>query len=101
MPYAAVPRANVPLPFQEQKFAIDAGAVVMKRIGANWQVWAGQRMLRDVANDEDAANPGPSFATHARLSVLRGDTGQRGGEKSFSQNPTSRPRGTAACQYCA
>jgi hypothetical protein len=47
--------SELPLPFPEQKFGIDPGNVTMKRIGANWQIWAGQRVLRDVANDEDAA----------------------------------------------
>ena len=46
---------DVPLPMGEQRFAIDPGNVTMKRIGASWQIWAGQRVLHDVANDEDAA----------------------------------------------
>lgn len=46
---------DAPLPYPEEKFAIDPGAVTLKRIGANWQVWAGPRLLKDLGNDEDAA----------------------------------------------
>lgn len=46
---------DIPLPYTEDKFPIDTGTVMMKRVGANWQVWAGQRVLKDLGPNEDAA----------------------------------------------
>jgi hypothetical protein len=40
----------VPLPFREEKFAISALDVTVKRATGAWQVWAGQRMLRDTGD---------------------------------------------------
>jgi hypothetical protein len=44
-----------PLPQPEKKFAINAGDVSLKRVAGAWQLWAGQRMLRDFGNDETTA----------------------------------------------
>lgn len=40
----------VPLPFREEKFAVNALDVTVKRAAGAWQVWAGQRMLRDTGD---------------------------------------------------
>lgn len=42
--------AAVPLPFREEKFAVSALDVTVKRASGAWQVWAGQRMLRDTGD---------------------------------------------------
>ncbi|MBY0514815.1 MAG: hypothetical protein K2P78_12990 [Gemmataceae bacterium] len=54
-PGTANPYADLPLPFPEERFAIDANAVMLKRVGASWQVWAGPRVLKDLGPNEDAA----------------------------------------------
>jgi hypothetical protein len=40
----------MPLPFREEKFAVNALDVTVKRAAGAWQVWAGQRMLRDTGD---------------------------------------------------
>jgi len=47
--------SDVPLPYPEDKFPLDAGSVMLKRLGGSWQVWAGQRLVRDLGNDETSA----------------------------------------------
>lgn len=47
--------ADVPLPQPEAKVALDAGAVTLKRVGGNWQVWAGQRVLKSLGDDNTGA----------------------------------------------
>jgi hypothetical protein len=49
------PPTEVVLPYPEDKFPLDSATVTMKRINGSWQVWAGQRLLRDLGNDERAA----------------------------------------------
>jgi hypothetical protein len=43
------------LPQPEKKFAINAGDVSLKRVAGAWQLWAGQRMLRDFGDRENDA----------------------------------------------
>lgn len=42
--------AATPLPFREEKFPVNALDVTVKRAAGAWQVWAGQRMLRDTGD---------------------------------------------------
>jgi hypothetical protein len=49
------PPTEVVLPYPEDKFPLDTALVSFKRINGSWQVWAGQRMLRDLGNDETGA----------------------------------------------
>lgn len=46
---------EVPLPQRENKFEINSGDVRLKRVGGGWQLWAGQRMLRDFGDHETDA----------------------------------------------
>lgn len=48
-------RVETPLPQPEAKFAIDSGAVTVKKIGGSWQVWAGPLPLKNLGNDETGA----------------------------------------------
>src|SRR5688500_13257574 len=52
---ALPPPVEVPLPYPEDKHPLDAASVTLKRVGGSWQVWGGQRMIRDLGNDEVAA----------------------------------------------
>jgi hypothetical protein len=52
---SAPPPPEVPLPYPEDKLPLDAASVSLKRVGGSWQVWAGQRLLRDLGNDETSA----------------------------------------------
>lgn len=45
-----------PLPFREEKFAVNALDVTVKRASGAWQVWAGQRMLRDTGDTPTSEN---------------------------------------------
>src|SRR5262245_21179087 len=45
---AVLAPADVPLPYPEQKFPIDAGTISARRVGDSWQVWAGPRLLKEV-----------------------------------------------------
>jgi hypothetical protein len=54
-PDATGPAAEVPLPQPEQKMALGAMDVQVKRVVGGWQVWAGQRVLRDLGDNEVAA----------------------------------------------
>jgi len=49
------PAAEVPLPQPEQKTSFSAMDVSVKRVVGGWQVWAGQRVLRDVGDNETNA----------------------------------------------
>ena len=49
------PPTDVPLPYPEDRFPLDAASVTVKRINGSWQVWGGQRVLRDLGNDEGTA----------------------------------------------
>jgi hypothetical protein len=49
------PPTEVVLPYPEDKLPLDAASLTLKRVNGSWQVWAGQRMLRDLGNDETAA----------------------------------------------
>ena len=49
------PAGEVPLPQSEQKTSFSAMDVSVKRAIGGWQVWAGQRMLRDVGDNETNA----------------------------------------------
>ncbi|QJW96649.1 hypothetical protein [Frigoriglobus tundricola] len=51
----STPAAEVPLPQPEQKTAFSAMDVSVKRVVGGWQVWAGQRVLRDVGDNETNA----------------------------------------------
>jgi hypothetical protein len=46
---------EVPLPQRENKIAINAGDVSLKRVAGGWQLWAGQRVLRDFGDHETDA----------------------------------------------
>lgn len=48
-------RVETPLPHPEDKAAIDAGTVTVKRVNGTWQVWAGQRPLKNLGADETGA----------------------------------------------
>jgi len=43
---------DIPLPAPETKFSINAVDVTLKRISGTWQLWAGQKMLRDFGDRE-------------------------------------------------
>jgi hypothetical protein len=47
--------AEVPLPHPEQKAALNVMDVQVKRAPGTWQVWAGQKMVRDVGDNETSA----------------------------------------------
>ncbi len=49
------PAAEVPLPQAEQKAPVSAMDVSVKRVVGGWQVWAGQRVLRDLGDNETNA----------------------------------------------
>ena len=51
-PAAAV---EVPLPHQEQKMPFNSLDVSVKRVVGGWQVWAGQKVLRDLGDSENNA----------------------------------------------
>ncbi|MBA4063891.1 MAG: hypothetical protein C0501_09300 [Isosphaera sp.] len=46
---------EVPLPQPENKFALAAADVTLKRAVGGWQLWAGQRLLRDFGDREQDA----------------------------------------------
>ncbi len=46
---------EVELPYPENKIAIDAGLISLKRVRGSWQVWMGLRPLRDLGDDETGA----------------------------------------------
>jgi hypothetical protein len=46
---------EIALPHPEQKFPISSLDVSVKRVVGGWQVWAGQKMLRDLGGNEVAA----------------------------------------------
>lgn len=48
-------RIEMPLPRIEDKIAIDVGAMTVKKVNGAWQVWAGQRTVRNLGNDETGA----------------------------------------------
>ena len=48
-------RVETPLPQPEAKFAIDSGAVTMKKINGVWQIWSGPRPIRNLGTDETGA----------------------------------------------
>jgi hypothetical protein len=50
-PQAAI-GAEIALPYAEHKMALSALDVQVKRVIGGWQVWAGQKMLRDVGDSE-------------------------------------------------
>lgn len=50
----AVPQ-QVQLPQPENKFALNAGDVSLKRVVGGWQLWAGQKVLRDFGDRENDA----------------------------------------------
>ena len=43
---------EIPLPQKENKIAINAADVNVKRVAGAWQLWAGQKMLRDFGNGD-------------------------------------------------
>jgi hypothetical protein len=43
---------QIPLPQPENKFAINAADVSLKRVAGAWQLWHGQKMLRDFGDNE-------------------------------------------------
>ena len=48
---------EMPLPQPENRFAISATDVSVKRLAGSWQLWAGQKLLRDFGNgDKSEAN---------------------------------------------
>lgn len=49
------PVGDVPLPYPEQKVPMSALDVQVKRVVGGWQVWAGQRMVRDLGDSENTA----------------------------------------------
>ncbi len=49
------PAAEAPLPLPEQKVPLSALDVTVKRAVGGWQVWAGQKMLRDLGDNETNA----------------------------------------------
>ncbi|MDB5310611.1 MAG: hypothetical protein JWO38_4813 [Gemmataceae bacterium] len=48
-------QTEMPLPYPEDKVPLDVGAVTLKRINGGWQVWAGQRVLKTLGDDEVGA----------------------------------------------
>jgi hypothetical protein len=46
---------EIPLPQKEDKLEFKATDVSVKRIGGSWQVWHGQKVLRDLGNNESGA----------------------------------------------
>jgi hypothetical protein len=46
---------EIPLPQPENKVAIKAGDVSLKRVQGGWQLWAGQKVLRDFGDRETDA----------------------------------------------
>ena len=70
---AAVP-VEVPLPHPETKSAIDTGSITLKRVRGGWQAWAGQRLLRDFADDEhDRRTQVPRFNDTGHVAQRRVD----------------------------
>jgi hypothetical protein len=49
------PAAEIPLPHPEQKTPISSLDMQVKRVVGGWQVWAGQKMLRDLGDSETNA----------------------------------------------
>jgi hypothetical protein len=49
------PIAEAPLPQPEQRMALSAMDVQVKRVVGGWQVWAGQKVLRDLGENEIGA----------------------------------------------
>lgn len=49
------PVAEFQLPFVEQKFAVSATDVTVKRVIGGWEVWAGQKLLRQTGENETNA----------------------------------------------
>lgn len=49
------PAAEIPLPHPEQKVPLSAADVSVKRVVGGWQVWAGQKMIRDTGENENSA----------------------------------------------
>lgn len=49
------PAGEIPLPQPEQKMALNALDVQVKRVIGGWQVWAGQKVLRDLGDNETNA----------------------------------------------
>jgi hypothetical protein len=47
--------SEVPLPFPEQKLPLSAQDVAVKRVVGGWEVWAGQRVLRNTGDSEGNA----------------------------------------------
>ncbi|HEY1192383.1 MAG TPA: hypothetical protein VGE74_32470 [Gemmata sp.] len=48
----AAMQSAVPLPQPEQKFAISAMDVSVKRVVGGWEVWAGQKVMRNTGDNE-------------------------------------------------
>jgi hypothetical protein len=46
---------EIPLPQPENKITINASDIALKRVSGTWQVWSGQRMLRDFGDNETNA----------------------------------------------
>src|SRR6185295_11585305 len=49
------PAAETPLPQPEQKAPFSAADVTVKRAVGGWQVWSGQKMVRDTGDNENNA----------------------------------------------
>lgn len=47
--------AEIPLPQPEQKMPLSSLDVQVKRVVGGWQVWAGQKMMRDLGDNENTA----------------------------------------------
>ena len=52
---APAPVVEIPLPQTEQKVPLSSLDVQVKRVVGGWQVWAGQRMVRDLGDNENTA----------------------------------------------
>ncbi len=56
--FPAVPKqpgSEIPLPHAEQKLALSAMDVSVKRVVGGWEVWAGQKVLRNTGDNEGIA----------------------------------------------
>lgn len=57
MPNPIAEAQQIPLPRKENRIAINSADVNVKRVAGAWQLWAGQKLLRDFGNgDKSEAN---------------------------------------------
>ena len=55
LPDGSMVPAEVRLPYPEKITQIDVGRAMLRREGGSWQVWMGERVFKDLGNDENTA----------------------------------------------